>query len=150
MDVDGAGKILLDASGVWMGLTATIGLAWLWSKNPRWEASARGAAIGTFLLMTEAVIALEYLLLSRNYQVMAVFNHTDATLPLLFRIGSFWGGDSGSLLLWSWLLSGYMLMATCTGKRSRPSLTVLQLAIMGALGFFFVGVDRIAADPNRD
>jgi cytochrome c-type biogenesis protein CcmF len=74
--------------------------------------SARGGAIATATALTAAVFVLEYLLITGDYQVQAVYNHTNRALPLLFKMGALWGGDSGSVLFWGWILSLYTAFVT--------------------------------------
>jgi cytochrome c-type biogenesis protein CcmF len=67
--------------------------------------SARNAAFGVTGLITLAVIIIEYLLISGNYQTKYIAEVSNRAAPLFYRVTALWGGQDGSLLFWSWLMS---------------------------------------------
>ena len=67
--------------------------------------SARNAAFGVTGLITLAVIIIEYLLITGHYQTKYVYEVSNRAAPLFYRITALWGGQDGSLLFWSWLMS---------------------------------------------
>ena len=58
----------------------------------------------TFVFITAASIVLLYALVTSDFSIVYVSNYTDSSLPLFYKISAFWGGQSGSLLLWALLL----------------------------------------------
>ena len=60
-------------------------------------APAQGHGVGKALMAA---------LLSQQYQMSYVWLVTDPDTPTFFRITALWGSQEGSLLFWSWLLSG--------------------------------------------
>ena len=74
------------------GLSAlyTVGMGW-WANhhhNQRLQETVRGAAVAIAVSLTAAVLVLEYLLVTGDYSVIAVFNHSDRALPLLYKMGA--------------------------------------------------------------
>jgi cytochrome c-type biogenesis protein CcmF len=145
--VDSVAQGLLDLAWLAMGVTGAMGWMSVRAANRNWRLGAKRGALATFFLLTEAVLSFEYLLLSRSYRVIAVFEHSDQTLPMAFRLGALWGGDRGSLLLWCWILSSVLVIAAVRYRSADDRFRGLVLTLLAGTGVFFIGVNRIAADP---
>lgn len=74
--------------------------------------SARRAMLLTFPLLTVAAIALIYMLVNDHYEVSFVYEVTSRSMPTYLKITAWWGGQAGSLLFWSFLLSAFTSAAT--------------------------------------
>lgn len=57
------------------------------------------------LCMTLASAILLYAFISYDFTVEYVYNYSDLTLPLFYRITAFWAGQPGSLLFWAWAVA---------------------------------------------
>ncbi len=112
-----------------------------------WVESARSAMLLTWPLLTLAALTLIYLLVNGQYQVQYVYNVTSSTMPLYLRITALWGGQSGSLLFWSWLMSAFASAVTLR-KWERdgeflPWVIVVALVTLA----FFVGLILFFENP---
>jgi len=98
--------------------------------------NARRALWATALLATLASIVLLYSLVSHDFQVKYVFEHSSTHLPLVYTISALWAGQEGSLLLWFWLLS--ILAVLAVRKHSAPgNLRPYVLSVLAfTLAFF--------------
>jgi cytochrome c-type biogenesis protein CcmF len=74
-------------------------------KDFRWVESARRAMLLSFPLTTLTVAVLLYLLASNHFEVQYVYSVTSLSMPMYLKLTALWGGQSGSLLFWAWLLS---------------------------------------------
>ncbi|PSR34014.1 MAG: cytochrome C assembly protein [Sulfobacillus benefaciens] len=119
------------------------------TRNQRLQESVRGAAIAVSLSLTAAVFVLEYLLVTGDYSVVAVFNHSDRALPLLYKMGALWGGDSGSVLFWGWILSLYTAFVAWRGWPREGQMTPMVVPLLGTLLLFYTGMSNIVVDPFR-
>jgi len=94
-------------------LLAVYGLAasmWgLSQKSSAWIESARLALLLIFPLVTISLVVLLVLLGNQRFDVAYVYSVTSLEMPLYLRLTALWGGQSGSLLFWSWLLAGFTL-----------------------------------------
>src|SRR5574338_27387 len=72
-----------------------------------WVESARRAQLLTFPLLSMASLALVILLLTGAYEVAFVYGVTQNAMEPYLRATAWWGGQAGSLLFWSWLLSAF-------------------------------------------
>ena len=58
-------------------------------------------------------------------------------MPLAYKFASWWGGQSGSLLLWAWLLSLYSAIIVFQNRRKFRDMMPWTVAIlMFVQGFF--------------
>lgn len=74
-------------------------------KSTAWVESARLSMLLSFPLVTLAVLSLTYLLVYEHFELEFVSSVTSRSMPLYLRVTALWGGQSGSLVFWSWLLA---------------------------------------------
>jgi cytochrome c-type biogenesis protein CcmF len=143
------GRLALVLAGLSSVYTVAGGLWAYKTGNRRLQESVRGAALAVALALTAAVVALEYLLVTGDFSVWAVFYHTNRGLPLAYRAAALWGGDSGSVLFWGWIESLYMAYAAGVGWRDERRLTPVAVPILGAIMVFFTGLSNVVVNPFR-
>ena len=109
-------------------------------KNaPAWVGSARNAMLLTFPLLTLASLALVYLLVDKHFEVEYVASVTSNSMPLYLRITAWWGGQAGSLLFWSWLMSAFASAVTLRKwDRDREFLPWVIAVSLFTLAFFLM------------
>jgi cytochrome c-type biogenesis protein CcmF len=106
---------------------------------PDWVESARSAMLLTFPLLTISSLALVYLLVNGHYEVKYVSLVTSNSMPLYLKITAWWGGQSGSLLFWSWLMAAFAAAVTLRRwERDRELLPWVIVVSLVTLGFFLV------------
>ena len=76
-------------------------------KNKKLIKSAHNGVLANAILATIASIVLFYLLGVTDLTVEYVAQYTSQDLPMVYKLSAFWAGNSGSLLLWFWILSIY-------------------------------------------
>jgi cytochrome c-type biogenesis protein CcmF len=102
-----------------------------------WVESSRLAMLLTFPLLSLASLALLYLLVSGNYSVAFVYSVTQNAMPLYLRATAWWGGQAGSLLFWSWLLSAFTSAVTVRKwHRDREFLPWVVVVSLVTVAFF--------------
>ena len=74
--------------------------------------SARRAMLLTFPLISIAALSLIYMLVNDHYEVSFVYEVTSRSMPTYLKITAWWGGQAGSLLFWSFLLSAFASAVT--------------------------------------
>ncbi len=82
------------------------------NKSATLVESARRAMLLTFPLITIGAISLIYLLVNDHYEVSFVYEVTSRSMPTYLKITAWWGGQAGSLLFWSFLLSAFASAVT--------------------------------------
>jgi len=101
-----------------------------------WTAVARPVATGHLVFLCLAYMSLTYSFMTNDFSVSYVADHSNSTLPLVYRVVSVWGGHEGSLLLWSLLLSFW---TTAVAIFSRHLAQTMAARVIGVMGFISSG-----------
>jgi len=110
-------------------------------------ASARNAALLTFPLLLLAAGALLAGLISQQYQIAYVWQVSNPSTPLFFRITALWGSQQGSLLFWCLLMSLFAFIALLVNWRSYARLMPYVIAYTMITLAFFVGLSLFLENP---
>jgi cytochrome c-type biogenesis protein CcmF len=106
-------------------------------SKPAWVESARLSMLLTFPLITVSSISLIYALTTGHYELEYVASVTSNSMPTYLRITALWGGQSGSLVFWSWLLAGFATAVTLRKwDRDREFLPWVIVVSLVTLAFF--------------
>jgi len=104
-----------------------------------WVESARLSMLLTFPLITLSALCLVYLLVRGSYEHEFVTSVTSNSMPVYLRITALWGGQSGSLVFWSWLLAGFATAVTFRDwRRDREFLPWVIVVSLVTLSFFLI------------
>src|SRR5258707_10968117 len=85
-------------------------------RKPFLVVSGERAVYSIWALITLASAILVYSLLTGDFRFSYVAEHSNRTMPTLYKFAAWWGGQEGSLLFWSWLLSTYAAVVTLTNR----------------------------------
>ncbi len=114
-------------------------LAGKWAKRPFLVISAERAVYSIWVLLTVAAGILIYALISGDYRLTYVTHYSNKAMPTIYKFTAWWGGQEGSLLLWSWLLSTYSVVAVWINRRRfRDMMPYVTAVLMSTLTFFLV------------
>lgn len=106
-------------------------------KKGAWVDSARNAMLLTFPLLTLSALSIIYLLATEHYEVEYVANVTSSSMPMYLKITALWGGQAGSLVFWSWLMSAFASGVTLRKwDRDREFLPWVIVVSLVTLTFF--------------
>lgn len=114
-------------------------------RDARLQTSARLTALAVFLAVTTAIIVMQAALLTDDFSVKYVAEHSRIESPIWVKVVTMWAALEGSVLLWAWLLTAYAAVLAVTAPNTvlRPwSLVVLQV-----VSIFFLSVVTFAANP---
>jgi cytochrome c-type biogenesis protein CcmF len=112
------------------GATASLlGARW---QLPELVRSAGHAVAALAALLTLGAAALAHALLTHDFSLRYVYEHSSRAMPELARLTSFWGGQQGSLLLWAWGLA--LLTLVVVWQRPVPGLRASAWAVDGGRG----------------
>jgi cytochrome c-type biogenesis protein CcmF len=108
-------------------------------KVPTWVNSARNAMLLTFPLVTLSALSIIFLLVNGNYEVEYVASVTSNSMPMYLRVTALWGGQAGSLVFWTWLMSAFASAVTLRKwERDREFLPWVIVVSLITLAFFLV------------
>ena len=101
--------------------------------------SARNAMLLTFPLVSLAALSIIYLLVTNHYEVEFVASVTSNSMPTYLKITALWGGQAGSLVFWTWLMSAFATAVTLRKwNRDREFLPWVIVVALVTLGFFLI------------
>ncbi|MGA7921392.1 MAG: heme lyase CcmF/NrfE family subunit [Candidatus Acidiferrales bacterium] len=109
--------------------------------------SARNASMAVFVLVTIAVACLEYFFFTNNFSMAYVAEHSNRALPAYYKFAALWAGQEGSLLLWTWLLSGYAFFVLLLNRNRHPELMPYAGVVMAGVQTFFLTLNNFVATP---
>ncbi|HVN88665.1 MAG TPA: heme lyase CcmF/NrfE family subunit [Candidatus Binataceae bacterium] len=118
----------------------------------RWKysallASARHAIWASCIMVTVAVGILWVSLLRSDFSLEYVASYSSFELPWLFKLTALWGGQQGSLLLWTWLLSAFTAIVAFQNRRRNLKIAPYALAVLAAVAMFFLGMLNFVTRP---
>ena len=101
--------------------------------------SGENSVVAHFVVLMTAALCLWYLLLTDNFLVEYVAGYSAANIPVKYKFTAFWGGQKGSLLLWSLVLSFFSLIAVLQNRnRNRDLMPYATATLLGIILFFMV------------
>ncbi|HEY6072144.1 MAG TPA: hypothetical protein VIV15_01850, partial [Anaerolineales bacterium] len=74
--------------------------------------SARRAMLLTWPLISLSAASLIYLLINNHFEISFVYEVTSRSMPTYLKVTAWWGGQAGSLIFWSWLMSAFASLVT--------------------------------------
>ncbi len=114
----------------------TLPLIGAHQNNAALMSVARSSAIGQLLFVAVAYACLTWAFLQNDFSVLYVANHSQLSLPTMYKISAVWGGHEGSVLLWILLLAVWTT-AVAFFSRSLPEGFVAR--VIGVLGLLSIG-----------
>jgi cytochrome c-type biogenesis protein CcmF len=102
------------------------------------------AALGATLV---AVVAVEYALVTHDFSLAVVAEHTSRRLPAGYTLSSLWASEPGSLLLWLAILTGASALALRQNRNRNRELMPWVAAVLGAVAAFFSGLAAFVSSP---
>lgn len=116
-------------------------------KNPFLITSGERAVYSVWLLLTVASATLVYALITGDFRYVYVAQHSNRAMPTAYKFASWWGGQEGSLLFWSWLLSTYSAVAVWTNRRKLRDIMPYVIAVLMTTQTFFLLLNAFVVSP---
>jgi cytochrome c-type biogenesis protein CcmF len=129
-------------------LYAALALFLGWRAHRRDIAKSGEFAIyGSFILVTLAVGSLLYLLLKSDFNIEYVAQYSNRDLPIPYKLAALWGGQKGSLLFWTWIISMFAAIVTFQNRRRRSDLVTVALGVISVTALFFLTLNNFIENP---
>ncbi len=117
------------------------------TKRPYLTVSGQRAVYGVFALLTVASGILVYALMTSDFRFAYVAARSNLAMPAVYKFAAWWGGQEGSLLLWSWLLSFYSAVVLLTNRRKLRDMMPWVTAILMFTQVFFLTLNAFVEPP---
>ncbi len=92
---------------------------------------------------------LQVALLTDDFSLAYVADHSASTTPFIFKIASAWAALAGSIVLWGLILALFIwtVWRSFRARQQTDQLWSGALGIMGIVGFFFFGLMLTVSNP---
>src|SRR5271169_190147 len=111
--------------------------------------SGERAVYGIWMLIATASGILVYSLMTSDFRFAYVAEHSNRSMPMLYKYAAWWGGQEGSLLLWSFLLSVYAAVVVFTNRRKHRDMMPYVVGVLGTIQTFFLILNNFVANPFK-
>jgi cytochrome c-type biogenesis protein CcmF len=118
-------------------------------QKPFLIVSGARAVYSVWFLITVAAAVLVIGLLTGDFRLAYVAEHSNRAMPALYKFAAWWGGQEGSLLLWSWLLAGYSSVVAFTNRRKHRDFMPYVIAVLMTVQTFFLVLNNFVATPFK-
>src|SRR5471032_3608193 len=116
-------------------------------NKPFLVVSGERAVYSVWVLVTLASGILVYSLMMSDFRFAYVAEHSNRSMPMLYKFASWWGGQEGSLLLWSFLLSTYASVVVFTNRRKHRDMMPWVVGVLATIQTFFLVLNNFVANP---
>ena len=132
------GYYLLLAAFVACAYAASISVAGARRRSRPLIESGIGAFYLVAALMSACSGVILYAFLAGDYSIKYVHRYSDSTLPLFYKITSYWGGLDGSIMFWVFLLSLFGAVAVYVNRERHRELIPYVVAVISVVQMFFL------------
>jgi cytochrome c-type biogenesis protein CcmF len=119
------------------------------ARKPFLAVSGARAVYAVWALVTVASAVLVSALLTGDFRFAYVAEHSNRAMPVLYKFAAWWGGQEGSLLFWSWLLSTYSAIVVFTSRGKHRQMMPWVIAVLTTVQTFFLLMNNFVANPFK-
>src|SRR5215813_9655075 len=133
----------------WVVALYAVSIAFLGVRLGRQEMvrSAERAIYGVCGLVSIAMLALLYALLTHDFHLQYVANVSNRAMPTFYVIAALWGGQEGSMLLWLWMLTMYSALVVGQNRYRNRELMFYVISTLMTTALLFLTMLIVAEDP---
>jgi cytochrome c-type biogenesis protein CcmF len=129
------------------GLGTLLALVGATTHNFKFVVSGRNALLATLPLLGIVAGLLIYAQWRGIYQIAYVANVSKDTQPDALKITALWGGQAGSLILWSFMLSLFLAAALLLNWKTERKLIAWVMVVSGITLTFFLILNNFFENP---
>ena len=126
---------------------ATLPLIGAAKGIPQLVAMARPTAQAQFIFVTIAISILGYSFITNDFSVLNVATNSNSQLPLQYRLAATWGSHEGSLLLWTFMLTIWMVAVTLFSNHLPSEMVARVLSVMAMISTGFLLFMLLTSNP---
>jgi cytochrome c-type biogenesis protein CcmF len=116
-------------------------------RKPFLVASAERAVFAVWGLVVIASGILVYSLMSGDFRMAYVAMHSNKSMPFYYKFASWWGGQEGSLLFWTFLLTTYSAIVVWTSRKKFRDMMPWIVAVLMTTAAFFLLLITVPMSP---
>src|SRR5438270_8816866 len=102
-------------------------------RRPFLVISGERAMYAVWFLVTFATVTLSYRFFVSDFSFAYVASHSNRDMNPLYKMSALWGGQEGSLLFWSFLLSTYGAVVVFINRKRHRDIMPFVIAIISVV-----------------
>jgi cytochrome c-type biogenesis protein CcmF len=114
---------------------------------PQLIALARPTAQAQFIFVAIAFCCLAYSFINNDFSVLNVATNSNSQLPLQYRLAATWGSHEGSLLLWTFMLTVWMVAVSLFSNHLPREMIARVLSVMAVISTGFLLFMLLTSNP---
>jgi cytochrome c-type biogenesis protein CcmF len=114
---------------------------------PQLIALARPTAQAQFIFVAIAFCCLAYSFINNDFSVLNVATNSNSKLPLQYRLAATWGSHEGSLLLWTFMLTIWMVAVSLFSSHLPREMVARVLSVMAVISTGFLLFMLLTSNP---
>src|SRR3982075_2601165 len=126
---------------------ATIPMIGAARGNRSWMALAVPAGQAQFIFVVIAFGCLAYSFITNDFSVLNVATNSNSHLPLHYRLAATWGSHEGSLLLWTFMLTIWMVAVSLFSNHLPREMIARVLSVMAVISTGFLLFMLLTSNP---
>jgi cytochrome c-type biogenesis protein CcmF len=146
LDLPFFGTLVLGALLVTASYTLVLGVL-AGRGRPQLLPSVRAGVYASWAMTAVAVLVLAYAFQAHDFRIRYVLRYSDRSMPWYYLVASLWGGQDGSLLWWSFLLTSYSAVCAFSLRNRLPQLAPYVMATLMSILIFFCVLMLFSANP---
>ena len=116
-------------------------------NDPAMMRVGKTAALGQFIFVAVAFGCLTWSFVSSDFSVLYVANHSQLSLPTVYKISAVWGAHEGSLLMWILILAAWMVAVSRYSSELPESFAARVIGVLGLLSVGFLLFILLTSNP---
>ena len=105
------------------------------------------AALAQFAFVALAFAALATCYVTSDFSVLNVYENSNSTMPLMYRLTSLWGNHEGSMMLWVFILAFFGALVAAFGNNLPAVLKANALAVQAWIAAAFQLFILVTSNP---
>jgi cytochrome c-type biogenesis protein CcmF len=110
-------------------------------------AVGRTAANGHLFFVTFAFGCLVWAFVQSDFSVLYVANHSQLSLPTIYKVSAVWGAHEGSLLMWILILAIWTVAVSFFSHNLPPAFSARVIGVLGLLSVGFLLFTLLTSNP---
>jgi len=127
--------------------TIVLSIIYIVTKDKRFFFTSERTILSVCFLVFLSTFSLFSSLLNSDFNVDYVARYSSIETPIIYKFTAIWAGQSGSLLFWLFILSGYVALVVIQNKNKHQKLMPFVIITLSSIQLFFLILVNFVANP---
>ncbi|MEJ2043210.1 MAG: heme lyase CcmF/NrfE family subunit [Reinekea sp.] len=126
---------------------AVVPLTGVIGKRESLQRTALGFAWAVFFFNSVAFAILIHAFVTDDFSVSIVSQNSNSLLPWYYKFSATWGNHEGSMIMWVFMLSAWMVSVSLFAQTLTTELKAAVLSVLGIIAFGFLAFILFTSNP---